>query len=461
MLEPGTPIPGRELFRGLMRLALPLIAGSLVESLYNLTDTFFLGKLGAAEVSAPSIAFSIVFFIIVVGFGLSGAGTTLIAQAKGRGDRAGMDDFMNQAAFFLGAASLALTLVGVLIAGPLLDLLGTPPEIFGYTKTYLVIIFLGLPFSFAYFLLQSSLTAAGDAFTPLRVHLLAVAANVILDPLLIFGIGPFPRLGVAGAAIATVASQILGAILSLRILAKGRYGMRLRLAAMRPRAAAFRLFMRIGLPASVGQGLSALGFTVLQGAVNGFGTSAIAAFGVGNRIVGLFDMPAQGIAGAATALVGQALGAGDRAAARRIVRVALIACVAFLAPPLVLSFLYGSDLVRFFVADPEAMRLGDIMFKIVSPSVLLFGLYYVVTGAFQGAGATRIVMVLAIVRLWGIRVPLVFVFARLLNLGPVSIWYAMFISNAATALAGILYYRNGPWAKALDGQLGPLHSAPR
>ncbi len=437
-------------FRSLMRLALPLIAGSMVETLYNLTDTFFLGKLGAAEVSAPSIAFSVVFFLIVVGSGLAGACTTLISQAKGRQDAEGMDRFLNQAAFFLAAASLAIAAIGIPLAGPVIRLLDTPPEIHDYARDYLAIVLAGLPFSFAFFLLNASLTAAGDTFTPLMVHLLAVAANVVLDPLLIFGIGPFPRLGVAGAAIATVASQALGAYLSLRILAKGRHGMRLRLAAMRPRADSFRLFADIGLPSAIGQGLSALGFTVLQGAVNGYGPSAIAAFGVGNRIISLFDMPAHGIAGAATALVGHALGARDPAEARRVVRVALLACAAFLGPPLAFSSFYGSGLVRFFVADPEAMRLGDIMFKIVSPSVFLFGLYLVTTGAFQGAGSTKIVMVLAVVRLWGIRIPMAYALSRLGGVGPESIWYAMFASNAATALAGILWYRRGPWARSLE-----------
>lgn len=447
--------------RALLRLALPIMAGTLVETLYNLTDSFFLGKLGAAEVSAPSIAFNLVFLFVVLGTGLAGAATTLIAQAKGRGDAKAMETGLNQAAFYLGAFSIALAALGSLLAGPLLRLLGTPPELFGYARSYLSIVLLGLPASFAYFLLQASLTAVGDAFTPLAVHLLAVGANVLLDPLLIYGLGPFPRLGVAGAAIATVASQALGAFLSIRILAAGRGGLRLRLAAMRPRADSFRLLMRIGLPSSIGQALSALGFTVLQGAVNSFGTSAIAAFGVGNRIVSLFDLPAHGLASATTSLVGQAIGAGEPARARRIVRSGFLACLAFLVPALSFAFFYGSSLVRFFVADPEAMRLGDIMFKIVSPSVLLFGLYCVATGAFQGAGDTRIVMLLAVLRLWGIRVPLAYGFAYLFRLGPRSIWYAMFLSNAATAAVGIAYYRKGDWLRALEPRPAPFRGRAR
>jgi putative MATE family efflux protein len=435
--------------KSILGIALPLVAGSLVESLYNLTDAFFLGKLGTAEIAAPSIALNFVSILIVIGSGLSSAGTTLIAQAKGRGDAEAADRFLNQSAAFILLASLLLSVLGAAFAGPLLRLVGTPENVFGYARTYLTIVFLGIPFSYSYFVLQASMTAAGDAFTPLRVHLFAVGANVVLAPLLIFGLGPIPRLGVAGAAIATVASQAIGAFLSLRILAAGRHGMRLRLDAMRLRPESIALIARIGLPSSIGMCFEAVGFTVLQGVVNRFGPSAVAAFGVGNRLIALASLPAGAIAGATTALVGQALGAGDTSRARRVVRSALVACAVLLLPPLVLSAAFGGGLVRFFVADPEAIRLGSIMFGIVSPSVLVFGLFLVLTGAFQGAGATRIIMLLSIARLWAIRVPLAYGLVLLGGFGPAAIWYAMFASNAAVAVAGFLHYKAGRWTTAL------------
>lgn len=432
-----------------MHIALPLMAGSLVETLYNLTDAFFLGKLGPAEIAAPSLAFSIIFFFIVAGNGLAGAGLTLIAQAKGRGEPERMCFYANQVTTFLAVLSIALGVLGVLLSGLLLDLLGTPLEVRDYALVYMRIVFIGLPFSFIYFSFQAALTAIGDSLTPLLVHVAAVLINLGLDPLLIFGVAGFPRLGVAGAAIATVCSQALAAALSLVILFRGKGGLRLSWKLLRPRASALALIVKIGLPSSLGQGLSAFGFTVLQGLVNHFGTSAIAAFGVGNRLIGLFDIPSHGIAQATTSLSGQAIGAGDEAEAHRVVRTALLAVFCLLTPLLTLSFFYGGDLVRFFVADAEAMRLGALMFQIVGPSVLLFGLYLVLTGAFQGSGATRVIMVLALARLWLIRVPLAYTLEYVFKLGPVSIWYAMFVSNALTALAGFVYYKRGPWMRAL------------
>lgn len=425
------------------------MAGSLVETLYNLTDAFFLGKLGAVEIAAPSVSTSLVFFLIIFASGLSGAGTTLIAQVKGRGDEARMNFYMNQTALLLAVASVILTIAGLALSEPVLRLLNTPAEVRGYALSYLRIVFCGMPFMFAYFLLQSSYSAIGDTLTPLKVHLTAVLANLVLDPILIFGPGPLPALSVTGAAIATVASQGLGAFLSLRILLRGNSSLRLRRSLLMPDTKAIGLILRIGLPSSFGQALSALGFTVLQGVVNLFGMGAIAAFGVGNRIIGLFNLPAQGLSVATTTMVGQAMGARDEKTAARSVWTALRLCLLLVGPPLAASFFFGGSLVRVFVDDPEAIRIGDVMFKVVAPSVLFFCLYLVMTGAFQGAGDTRIIMTLSIVRLWGVRVPLAYALVFLTGMGPLSIWIAMFVSNLATAAAGFAWFRSGRWRKAL------------
>jgi len=439
-----------ELFKSLLGIALPMMLGSAIETVYNLTDAFFLGRLGTAEIGAPSIAFSIVFFITVFGSGLSGAGTTLIAQSRGKGDAAKMNGYMNQATSLLLAASVALAAIGAVVAAPLLRALNTPDEVYGFALVYMRVIFLGIPFTFMYFALQASFTAIGDSATPIKVHLLAIGLNVALDPVLIFGLGPIPALGVAGAAVATVASQGVGAALSLAVLRRGRSGLRLTLSGMRPRSRAWGLLLRIGLPASVGQGLSAFGFTVLQGVVNMFGTAAIAAFGVGNRLMNLFDIPTHGIASATTSLVGRAMGARDERMAMRVVRIALLMVLIFEIPLLTLAFAYGGGLVRLFVSDPEAIRLGDIMFKVVTPSLLMFGLYFAMSGAFQGAGDTKVIMALSVFRLWAVRVPLAYLLAYRTSLGPLSIWAAMFASNFLTAAIGFVYFKLGRWKRALD-----------
>jgi len=436
--------------RLLLKVALPLMAGNLVQTLYNLTDTYFLGKLGKAELSAPTIAFPIIFFLILFGIGLSMAGTTLIAQARGRGSEGRVDYYLGQSTSILMITSVLIALAGIVLARPLLVLLQTPENVFSFTLDYMIIIFSGLPFMFGFLVLQSSMQGIGRTVVPLILQAGTVAVNIALDPLLIFGVGPFPSMSVRGAAVATVIARGIGSAIAFAILFRGRRGLRLSWEHMKLNRQSVRLFLRIGLPSSFGQAVSALGFTVLQGIVNSFGTAVIAAFGVGNRLISLFNMPAMGISRAATTLVGQNLGGRKVKEARRTIALSILVIQAFLIPSMLLVFFYGSYFVRFFVDDPETIRYGAELFRVVAPSVVFFGLFHAVTGALQGAGDTRPVMVLNIARLWLLRIPVVYLLAFLFDAGPASIWWGMFVSNMVTALMGLFYLRKGTWVNALD-----------
>ena len=450
----------KSLLRQLLRIALPLMAGNLVQTLYNLTDTYFLGKLGSAELSAPTIAFPIIFFLILFGIGLSMAGTTLIAQAKGKAlgmsvekeEQEKVDFYLGQSTVILMATALILSAAGLLVAEPLLKLLKTPAEVYDFTRDYMNIIFAGMPFMFGFLVLQSGMQGIGRTTVPLILQVVTVAINIGLDPLLIFGAGPFPAMGVRGAAIATVIARGIGSTIAFVILFRGRYGIQLRLENLRPHRQSIGLLLRIGLPSSFGQAASALGFTVLQGIVNSFGPAVIAAFGVGNRLINLFNMPAMGISRATTTLVGQNLGAGDPKRARETVLLGIILIQSFLMPAMILTFFYGSSFVRFFIDDPETMRYGAELFRVVAPSVVLFGFFHAVTGALQGAGDTRPIMYLNIARLWLLRVPVAYLLAFVIGIGPGAIWWGMFVSNMVTAIAGLLYLKRGTWIQALDSR---------
>jgi len=437
-------------FRLLMRIALPLMAGNLVQTLYNLTDTFFLGKLGKAELSAPTIAFPIIFFLILFGIGFSLAGTTLIAQSKGSGNDERVDFYVGQTSSLMILTSFILCVIGILLSKPLLILLRTPDNVFAFTLDYMNIIFAGLPFMFGFLILQSTMQGIGKTMVPLVLQVFTVVLNIALDPLLIFGIGPFPAMSVRGAALATVIARAIGSVIAFILLIQGRYGLRLRKEHMKLDRKSVALFLRIGLPSSFGQAVAALGFTVLQGIVNSFGTAVIAAFGVGNRLISLFNMPAMGISRATTTLVGQNLGAREVENAKEAILLSILSTQAFLIPCMTLVFFYGSEFVRFFVDDPETIQYGAELFRIVAPSVVLFGLFHAAIGALQGAGDTRPVMYLNILRLWGLRIPVVYFLAYAVGMGPASIWWGMFVSNMITAIFAIIYLLKGKWITALN-----------
>lgn len=378
------------------------------------------------------------------------AGTTLIAQAWGRGDGERVNFYVGQTTTVLVIIALFLSVAGIFLAGPLLKLLQTPESVYAFTLDYLYIVFAGLPFMFGFLVLQSTMQGIGRTVVPLVLQVFTVALNIALDPIMIFGVGNIPALGVRGAAYATVLARGIGSTIAFVVLFRGRYGLRLTLGNMRPDRRAIRLLLRIGLPSSMGQAVSALGFTVLQGIVNSFGTPVIAAFGVGNRLISMFNMPAMGISRATTTLVGQNLGAGDVKKAREAVVLSILVIQAFLLPAMTLTFFYGSSFIRFFVDDPETMRYGAELFRVVAPSVVFFGFFHAVTGALQGAGDTRPVMYLSIARLWLLRVPVAYILCFMTAVGAGGIWWAMFVSNMVTAAAGLLYLKKGPWTEALD-----------
>ena len=440
----------QSLLKRLILLALPIMAGNLLHTLYNLVDTFFLGKLGREAVAAPSIAFPIVFFLVVFAFGFSTAGTTLISQSKGKRDPEKVDFYLGQVTIIMVGAAILISVFGVSFAKPLLKLMAVPEETFQNAYRYMTIIFIGLPFMFMSFVLQSALHGIGDSITPLVIQAFTVTLNIVLDPLLIFGIGPFPRLEVQGAAIATVISRLISSAIALNILLRGRRGLHLKRSNIKPQKEAVKLILKIGVPASIGQGVSALGFTVLQGVVNSFGTATIAAFGIGNRITSLFNMPAMGFSRATAVLVGQSLGAKNKREAWHVMKISVVIIGIFITIGMTFMFFRGALFVKIFLNDPEVIELSTTLFRIITVGMVFFALFTVLMGALQGAGATKPVMYLNIARVWIFRFPLAYLLGKTFGMGPDGIWYSMLVSNLMIAIAGFVIVGRGKWMSALD-----------
>ncbi len=438
------------IYRTLLALAVPIMLNNLLQMLYNLVDAYFLGRISAAALSAPTISFTLIFFIVVFGLGFSMAGTTLIAQSTGKGDLERANFYAGQTTTMIMAMSVILSVLGLIFTPAMLRVMQVPADAFEYTRQYMTIIFAGMPLMFITFVHRAVLQGVGDSVTPLIVQIITILLNVVLDPILIFGLGPIPALEVAGAAYATVISRGIGAIVATIMLVRGARGIRLRREHLRPDWAAWKRITDIGLPNAIGQAVPAFGFTVLQGVVNSLGTAVVAAFGVGNRIVSLFNMPAIGFAQATTSVVGQQLGARRKDLAVVAVRQSVLTVGVFITVGMTLTFLFGGRFIRFFVDDAEVIRYGAELFRILSPSVILYTLFTVISGAFQGGGDTRPVMVLNVARLWGIRVPLAYVLAILLAWGPAGIWWAMFASNLVIAAVGFVWLAKGHWLHKID-----------
>lgn len=433
--------------RKLLLLAWPVMLAHLLQTLYNLVDAFWLGKLGRQALTAPTITMHVVFIGFALAMGLGAAGTTLVSQYKGAGREDRAASVGGQLLTLLVGIGLVLGVAGFFLTPHILRMLQTPPDAWSMTYSYMRWIWSGIPLLFAFTVYQGVSTGLGDTMGPMQVTLVSVVLNLILDPLMIFGIGPFPAMGVAGAAIATVFSRGVAAVIGIARLIRGRNGFRIGISHMKPERSTVGKILRIGLPVGLGQMGTSLGFTVMIGIVNSFGSAVTAAFGVGNRIIHMAMVPAMGLSQANATAVGQNLGAGDQARAEKSVHSALIIIGAILLPVTASMFFFGGDISRAFVDDPTVVELGRTMFRITTPSVFVFGFLMVILGSFQGAGHTMPVMVLNMTRLWGLRVPGAYLLAFTAGLDAMGIWWAMFISNTVIAISGWLWFRTGSWKR--------------
>jgi putative MATE family efflux protein len=443
------------LTKSIIKLGYPIALGSLVQTLYNLADTFWVGRLGADALAAPGISMFILFFFIAIGMGFSSAGTSLVAQYVGAGEKEKANNVAGNLLVYLVIIAIFFCTLGVVFARPLLKLLATPKEAFEMTHTYFTIALIGTPLNFPIFVYQSALNGYGDPMSPLKVTLFSAFVNLILDPVLVFGWFGFPAMGVAGAAITTVITQALGSAIGLYFLFSGKKGIRISIKNLKINKAITQLLVKIGIPTAIGFSGSSVGFIVLMGIINQFGTAVISAYTIGTRIILFYMLPAMGISAAITSIVGQNLGAGQTQRAKDVVAKGTKLMMAIIIPICLLSSIFGEEITRAFIpGDPVVHEIGKVMFWISPLSVVFFGFSSVLEGAFQGSGYTVPVMVAQITRIWFFRIPIVYLLAIVILGGPtdidasVGIWWGMVLSNVMAFIIVGIWFKKSDWAKA-------------
>ncbi|WP_233544107.1 MATE family efflux transporter [Salinisphaera sp. Q1T1-3] len=432
--------------RALVALAVPIVFANLLQTAYQLIDTFWVGRLGAAAVAAVSLSFPVIFFLISLGLGLAIAGTILVAQYTGRGDRAQVNHVAAQALIGVIALSLLLAVVGAYAAGDIVGFLGAAADTLPLATAYLRVSFVGLPFLFAYVIFQSLMRGVGDAHTPLYIVTGTVILNFGLDPLFILGWGPVPAMGVSGAALATVVTQGLAATVGLGMLFSGRYGIALRAHHLVPDGATLWRLTRLGAPSAVEQSTRALGLMLMTILVAGFGTHALAAYGIGTRMLSFVIIPALGLSQATSALVGQNVGARRADRAERTAWLAAGAAFAALSVIGVLAFVFAEPIVALFVPGaPGVIAQGALFVQCTAVSYGLIGAQQVLTGAFRGAGQTVVAMMIALVSLWMLQFPLAWLLSSHAGLGATGIWIAYPVQNLLTAILAAVWFARGGW----------------
>jgi putative MATE family efflux protein len=432
----------------LVRLAVPIVVTNVFQSLYQLIDTFWVGRLGADAVAAVSLSFPILFFMISLGGGMSVAGAVLVAQTFGARDQKAVDHAAGQTLMVVGVISLVLSLAGYLVSGPLVRFFGPEATVEVMATQYLEVSFLGLVAVFVYFVFQALLRGVGDVKTPMIVVASTVVLNFFLDPLFIMGWGPVPAFGVVGAAWATIFAQGLAGLAGMLLLFSGRYGIHLRLREMAPDWDMVRRILQLGIPSSVEQSTRALGIAVMMLLVTGFGTTVIASYGIGSRILSFVIIPAMGLSMATSTVVGQNVGARQDERAGTAARLGMGAGFVGLTAAGVFLWLLAEPITRAFVpGEPEVIEIGTHFMHIMAPTFGFFGVQMVMSGALAGAGNTMASMVLSIMSFWLFRFPVAWVLAIPGGLEQDGIFWSFPISNVLAGTIAVGWFLRGRWIR--------------
>lgn len=436
------------IFKSLVAIAVPIVLANILQTAYQLTDAFWVGRLGGAAVAAVSVSFPLIFLSISLGAGFAIAGSTLIAQYAGARNERMVNHVASQTLLMSVVVSAVLSCVGFFVTPFILHLMGVAGDVYEHALGFMRVSFFGLVFTFGFFMFQSIMRGIGEVTMPMYIVLGTVILNFGLDPLFIFGWGPIAGHGVIGAALATLGTQGIATITGLIMLLNGRYGIHLHAIDFKPDITFIKKAFLLGFPASVEQSARALGLTVMTFLITSFGTVAVAAYGVGSNILQFVIIPALGFSMAISALVGQNIGAQNIERASRIARLGAIISFSLLTGIGVVAWVCAPYLIAFFVPnDPEIIRIGAQFVRIISLTFGFIGLQMALTGVFRAAGNMVLTMMLAIISQWVFQFPLAYILSKHTMLGLAGLWWAFPVSNVLIALITIALYMKGDWKR--------------
>ncbi len=441
----------------MLKLALPIIIANLLQTAYNLTDTFWVGRLGKTAVAAVSLSFPVLFFMISLGSGLATAGSILVAQYKGKKDQKAVDFFTSQTFLMVFFVSVVISVLGYFLSPVFIRLMNPEADVAGAAISYLKISFIGTVFLFGFFVFQGLMRAIGKPKLPMFIVLGTVLLNLVLDPFFIFGYSFMPSLGVSGAALATIFTQLIATVTGLFILFSGKKGIKIHLTDLRPDFKIIKKMFRLGFPSSLERSSRSLGMLMLTFLVSGFGTTAIAAYGIGIRILSFIIVPAMGISMATSVLVGQSLGSENSGKAREIAKKGSLFGFLVLSASGIVIFFFARPISSFFIpGQAEVINSSAFFIKLISFSFGFLALQFILSGILRAAGNTIAPMLLSFVLLFVLRFPIALVLSRYTSLVEKGIWWSFPISNIIGAAITIAYFSRSSWHKRrLTKQIKP------
>ncbi len=436
---------------GLFRFALPILFANVLQSLNGSVNSIWVGRfLGEAALTATSNANTVMFLLIGAAFGIAMAATIVIGQCIGANNLRETKRVVGTSATFFAGISLAMAVAGLLLCRPLLIAMGTPADSLPLAVAYMRVIFLALPWLYMYAFVMAVLRGAGDSKTPFYFMLLSVGIDIALNPVFIFGLGPVPRLGIAGSALATFVAQAVSLVALIRHLYRRHHILclhRSELPFLKVDGALVAVLVRKGIPMSAQLLVISLSGVLMITLVNRFGVDTTAAFGAALQIWNYIQMPAFAVGMAVSAMTAQNVGAHKWQRVPSIARVGVLYSMLLtgsvvLAIEALNTWVFG----LFLPSGSNALMIASHMNRIVTPSFIFFGISLTLFGVVRATGAVMAPLLILTVALLAVRFP--FAEALLERYRVDAVWWSFPVSSLLAAVLAVLYYRYGDWRHA-------------
>ena len=431
--------------RALGLLAIPMMLEMSMEAAFALVDIIFVSRLGTNAIAAVGLTEAMITVLYAIAIGLGMGVTAMISRRIGAHDPEGAARVAGQAIWVGGAAAVLIGVSGAQYADLLLRTMGASEAVIAEGSGYTAILLGGSASILYLFLLTAAFRGAGDAPVALRSLTLANLLNIVLDPCLIFGLGPFPELGVTGAGVATTIGRGTGVLYLAWVLFRGNGRLRLDLKHLAPRPALIGRMLKISA-GGVGQFLIATSsWIAIMRVVALYGSAPVAAYTVALRLIEFALLPAWGLGNAAATLVGQNLGAGRPDRARQSVWRAARYNAIFMLTVGVLMIAFAPNIVTLFSDDPQILRYGTSCLRILGLGYPMYAVGMIIIQALNGAGDTRTPSVLNFICFWLIQIPLAYTLASGAGLGPDGVFWSIVLSESLVSVFGVLVFRRGRW----------------
>ncbi|MCB0686962.1 MAG: MATE family efflux transporter [Saprospiraceae bacterium] len=431
--------------RAIVLLSIPMILEMVMEAFFAVVDVFFVSKISVNAVATVGLTESVITLVYSIAIGLSMATTAMVSRRIGEGDTDRAAEAAVQSIIIAVSISVVISILGIVFAQQILSLMGGSTTLIQEGIGYTRIIFGGNIVIMLLFLLNAIFRGAGEAAVAMQALWIANVLNIILDPCLIFGWGPFPELGVAGAAVATNIGRGIGVLFQIYILLKGKVIVRIARKHLFVQINIIKNLLRVSMGGMGQYIIASASWIFLMRIMSEFGEVAVAGYTISIRLLVFAILPAWGMANAAATLVGQNLGAKQPERAEKSVWRSAFYTMVFLFLVSVVYFFFARPLVMLFHSDPMVVDYGVASLKIICLGYVFFAYGMVISQAFNGAGDTKTPTWLNFICFWLLQIPLAYFLGIVLQVGPNGVFWAVAISESVLAILCIYKFRRGAW----------------